>query len=365
MGVAVVTGASGHVGVNLVRALLAEGREVRAVSRRPLPDGFGLEGATWVAGDVRDAAAMRAALAGADTVFHLAARISITGDPDGSVWATNVEGTRAVVEAAVAAGARRLVHCSSIHAFDCEAHVRAHPRKRVGKRRKLQWSEPVMIDETAAAATRASLPLYGRSKAAADAIVREAVAAGRLDAVIVHPTAVIGPYDPEPSRAGSMLAAVARRKPLVLVPGGFDWVDVRDVAEGMLAAERAGRTGEGYLLGGEWATLRRLTRLVAHANGTQPPSMHVALGLAERVAPIAGRVWTGAVAQGFTPEALHAIRTAPHVSHAKAEGQLGYQPRPLAETATALVEWLVETGRVARRGEPIAVRQPGSAPRRG
>ena len=337
MGAVAVTGATGHIGVNLCRALLAEGREVRAISRRLLPDEIG-GGVGWVRADVRDADALRAALAGCDTVFHLAAVISIAGDPDGSVWATNVTGTRNVVDAALANGVGRLVHCSSLSAFDSERHDRE-------------------LDETAPAADRAELPVYDRSKASADTIVRAAVAQG-LDAVIVHPTGVVGPLDLEPSRMGRVLHAIARRRLLGLVAAGFDWVDVRDVCAGMLAAERLGRSGEGYLLGGDWATLQRIARLTAAANGVQPPSLSLPLGLASLIAPLVAMVARGS---GFTPEAMHTLRHAQRVSHAKATDELGYAPRPLTETVNDLVEWLIDSGRLRRHGEPL--RRRGQADR--
>ena len=351
MGLVAVTGATGHVGINLCRALAAEGRELRVVGRRPLPAEAGLDGVEFAEADVRDAAAVRRALDGAELVFHVAARLSIAGDPDGSVWATNVEGTRNVVDAALELGVRRLVHCGSIQAFDTRPHVRANPQEKPTWRKpRTVPPPPAPLDETAPAATAPDLPAYSRSKAAADAIVLDAVARG-LDAVIGAPTGVLGPYDLEPSRLGAVLAGVARRKPMVLVSGGHDWVDVRDVAEGLIAAGRQGRTGETYLLGGQWASLHRLTRLVAHANGVQPPSASVPLGLAAALAPHAKRCWAGAEAAGFTPEALAAIRWAPRVSHAKAEADLGYRPRALEETARDLVDWLVETGRAERRGD--------------
>ena len=335
MGAVAVTGATGHIGVNLCRALLAEGREVRAISRRPLPAELGGD-VEWVGADVRDADALRPALAGCDTVFHLAGVISVSGDPDGSVWATNVGGTRNVVGAALAGGVGRLVHCSSLNAFDSERHDRE-------------------LDETAPAADRAELPVYDRSKAAADAVVRDAVAEG-LDAVIVHPTGVVGPLDLQPSRMGKVLHAVARRRLLGIVSAGLDWVDVRDVCAGMLAAEQYGRTGEGYLLGGDWATLQRIARLTAAANGVQPPSFTLPLGIAAAVAPLVAAVARGG---GFTPEAMHTLRHAQRVSHAKAADELGYAPRPLAETVTDLVEWLIESGRLRRHGE--ALRRRGQA----
>jgi dihydroflavonol-4-reductase len=289
----------------------------------------------WVQADVRDAAALRAALAGCGTVFHLAARISVTGDPDGSVWETNVEGTRNVVESALELGIRRLVHCSSVNAFDFE--------RCSGE-----------LDEQAAPAERPELPIYDRSKAAADSVVRAALDRG-LDAVIAHPTTVIGPLDLEPSRMGRVLLAVARRRLPALVAGALDWVDVRDVCEGLLAAERLGRTGEGYLLGGEHASLRRLARLTAAANGVQPPTLTVPLRLALAVAPMAARLAGARTDRSFTPEALHSVRYAPRVSYGKA-AELGYLPRPLEETAEDLVEWLVASGRLRRQGAPLRSR---------
>lgn len=352
MGVVAVTGATGHIGVNLCRALAAEGRELRIVGRRPLPAEAGLAAGDveHVEADIRDADALRRALAGADTVFHLAARLSIGGDPDGSLWATNVDGTRNVCDAALAAGVGRLVHCSSLHAFDTRRHVRDNPPP------KSSWKQrpkpPRAMDESAGAATDPAYPAYARSKAAAAAIVAEAVARG-LDAVSVAPTAVVGPLDLGPSQLGRFLMGVARRAPGVLVSGGYDFVDVRDVAEGLLAAERAGRRGETYLLGGEWASLRRISRLVAHANGVQPPSVTIPVRLAAAAVPALGAVWRGAEEAGFTPEAMAAVRWAPRVSHAKASGQLGYQPRPLEETARDLTAWLVDSGRVQRRGAAL------------
>lgn len=280
--------------------------------------------------DVRDADAVRSALAGCDTVFHLAGVVSVAGDPDGSLWATNVTGTRNVVDAALAAGVGRLVHCGSLSSFDSERHDRE-------------------VDETAPAADRAELPVYDRSKAAANAIVRDAVERG-LDAVIVHPTGVVGPLDLGPSRMGRVLLAIARRRLLGVVSAGLDWVDVRDVCEGMLAAERRGRTGEGYLLGGDWAALQRIARLTAAANGVQPPSLTLPLAVASAVAPLVATVARGS---GFTPEAMHTLRHAQRVSHAKAADELGYAPRPLAETVTDLVEWLIESGRLRRHSEPL------------
>lgn len=191
---AVVTGASGHLGANLCRALLDGGargsgsvprrrERVRAVDLRRGPGLGGLD-VDFVAADVADPAGLRAALAGADVVYHLAARISIAGDPDGAVWRTNVAGARIAAEAALAAGARRFVHCSSLHAFDVAA-CRGRP-----------------VDESAPRATAAHLPVYDRSKAAGEAEVRRLADRG-LDAVVVHPSGSSARSTPSPPAWGA------------------------------------------------------------------------------------------------------------------------------------------------------------------
>lgn len=357
MGLVVVTGASGFVGTSLCRALLAEGREVRGVDLVAPPAEAGLDGIEHVTADVRDAAAVRRALAGADVVFHLAGRESTSGDPDGSVWATNVDGTRNVIDAALAEGVRRLIHTSSLHAFDLDQHRRANPPRRVGKPLRKRTVPGARLDETAAPATREELPAYDRSKAAGDYAVREGIAKG-LDAVLVHPTTVIGPLDIAPTWLGALLADIARRKPLPLVTGVLDWVDVRDVAEGLLAAERAGRRGERYLLSGTSVPLRRLARFVAHANGVQPPTFVVPRQAAGLGIPLLSGLLRDGHGQSFTPEVLRSLALGTRVSREKAAGQLGYRPRPLEQTAADIVEWLVASGRVKRRGAPLQGR-PG------
>lgn len=357
MGLAVVTGSSGFVGASLCRALLAEGREVRGVDiAEPQPEAA-LDGIEHVTADILDAAAVRSALAGAEVVFHVAGRESVAGDPDGSVWAVNVDGTRNVVDAALAAGVRRLVHTSSLHAFDLDRHRRLNPPRRAGKPLRKRTVPGARIDETAAPATREELPAYDRSKAAGDTAVREGIAKG-LDAVIVHPTTVIGPLDLAPTRLGALLADIARRKPLPLVTGVLDWVDVRDVAEGLLAAERAGRRGERYLVSGTSAPLRRLARFVAHANGVQPPTFVVPRQAASWGIPVLSGLLRDGHGQDFTPEVLRALDLGTRVSREKAQGQLGYRPRPLEQTAADIVEWLVASGRVRRRGAALQGR-PG------
>ena len=315
----VVTGACGHVGGNLVRGLLADGRRVRALifhDERPLA-GLAVE---RVKADVLDPASLRAAFAGADVVYHLAARISIDGDRDGMVERTNLEGTRNVVAACLAAKVRRVVHFSSTHGL-----------------------EPLTGDHAAGKAGRA--PAYERSKTSGEQAVQDAVSRG-LDAVIINPTSIIGPFDFKPSLQGEMILGLCRRELPGLVAGGYEWVDVRDVARGAIAAEAKGRTGERYLLSGEWATLADIARLVEEAIGVPAPRFIAPMWLARLGAPFSE---TYARLAGkrplYTRESLRFVRARkPALPHEEAVRDLAYQPRPLKETIVDTIAWFREAG---------------------
>jgi dihydroflavonol-4-reductase len=316
----VVTGAAGHVGANLVRTLLAAGKPVRAVVR---DDTRGVEGLPLelVRGDVLDPVSLRAAFEGAETVFHLASVITVAGDPTGVVRRTNVEGAGNVAKACRAAGVRRLVHFSSIHAFA------AQPRDG-------------LIDESRDRTGETSgQPVYDRTKAAGEREILAVVERG-LDAVIVNPTAVLGPFDFKPSRMGRVIRMLAAGTMPALVGGGFDWVDARDVAAGALAAAERGRSGERYLLSGRWTTFTELARIVSACSGGRLPRFTSPMGLARLGAPFVGAFskLTGAEPL-YTGEALHALRNHRRITNARARAELGYAPRPLEQTIADTVAW--------------------------
>lgn len=318
-----VTGASGHVGANLVRTLLAQGRRVRVLIHEESQALMGLD-VERIAGDVRDPAALDRAFAGARAVFHLAARISISGDHGGRVQAVNATGTRNVVAACRRAGAARLVHFSSIHAF---SPLPAGP-----------------IDETRALNDVPDALAYERSKVEGERAVLAGVAEG-LDAVIVNPTAILGPHDYRPSPMGTVLLDLYRRRFPALVDGGFNWVDVRDVVAGALAAEQKGRRGERYILSGRWTTFAELAALVSDITRVPTPRMVTPMWLARvgaGVTEIYGRV-TGAPVR-FTGESLKALRHWREVSCDKARRELGYEPRPLHDTVADTFSWFHEAG---------------------
>jgi dihydroflavonol-4-reductase len=330
----VVTGGAGHIGAHLVAVLLEDGHAVRVVDLQPAP-AFVPAGAEWIRADVRDEAAMRHALDRADVVFHLAAAISIVGPRHGLVRSVNVDGTRVVAEAALAAGVHRLVHCSSIHAFDLRA------------------SAGGTIDESSPRAIDPGLPAYDLSKAAGEELILRMVRRG-LNAVCVNPTAVIGPPDHRPSRMGAMLLALWRRRLPAIVDGGFDWVDVRDTVRGLRLAADRGVAGESYLINGHRLSVLALAELAAACSGTPVTARVAPDWLVRQVAPLATVVarhtMTGTA---FMPtiEALHALRCFPTVNGAKARAELGYDPRPAAETLTDLHAYFVRMGQITPRAK--------------
>jgi dihydroflavonol-4-reductase len=324
----VVTGASGHIGANLIRELLAKGRRVRAlqhVNRQAIES---LK-AEIVPGDVCHPASLHEAFKGADVVYHLAARISLKMNDYPVLEPINVAGTRNVVQACLDCGVRRLVHFSSIHACIQES---------IGK----------SMDESCPLVEPRNCPPYDRSKAAGEKEVMSGIDRG-LDAIIISPTAVIGPYDYEPSFLGEALLNLARGKMPALVLGGFDWVDVRDVVAGALKAEEKAPTGAKYLLSGHFASICDLAVMVEEIVGTPAPRMIMPRWLAFVGAPfLEGFAKMTGNRPLYTSASIRALRTGQDVSHEKATRELGYRPRPLKETIVDTFNWFHESGYLDR-----------------
>lgn len=321
-----VTGASGHIGRNLVRRLVESGHRVRVLLHEKIEELGNLD-VERVRGDVRERASLRPLFEGADQAFHLAALISITGEQNGRVRDVNVSGARNAAEAALECGVRKYVHCSSIHAYAPDPHDE-------------------VLDEQRRKVAGPRYPAYDRSKAEGEAEVLRVVERG-LDATIVNPTGVLGPEDHDPSRMGRSLIKIYRRQIPACVEGGFNWVDVRDVVDGMLGAAERGRAGENYILAGEWVSIPRLTRLVEEVTGSPVHKTTIPLWMAYLGLPFSAlhsRI-TGADPL-YTREALIALQSNRQVSSDKAQRELGFRPRPVRETLRDVFHWFAETGRI-------------------
>ncbi|MBX7255770.1 MAG: SDR family oxidoreductase [Candidatus Hydrogenedentes bacterium] len=324
-----VTGASGHIGANLVRALLERGEKVRVLVRKDVRAIEGLD-VERVEGDVLDVPSLDNLIAGADCVYHLAARITLVPDRDGSVQRINVEGPKNVAEACMRHRIPRLVHFSSIHAFS-------------------EFPRDGVVDETRPLTDDSNIFVYDRSKAAGERAIQEAVKRG-LNAVIVNPTAVIGPYDFKPSALGSALLDLYEGRMPALVKGGFDWVDVRDICAGAMAAAEKGGVGEKYLLTGHHLPFPQLARIVEAETGLKMPRLSLPMWMAYMGVPFAAfasRI-TGKPPK-FTRASLHALWNHQQISHAKATRELGYSPRPINETIRDTYAWFEKNGYARRK----------------
>jgi dihydroflavonol-4-reductase len=324
-----VTGASGLVGGNLVRLLLEQGRQVRALvhsDERAMAD---LDVET-VQADVRDLQSLERAMVGIQVVYHLAGSISLRMDSGSQVKAINELGTRNVVAACRNSNVQRLVHFSSIEA------VRQQPLDQ-----PLDENRP-LIDEGRTASSLAHIPPYDVSKAQGEREVRAGIAAG-LDAVIIRPTAMIGPYDFKPSYLGQALIQLAQGKIPALVRGGFNWVDVRDVAMGAMHAEQSALAGACYVLGGHWHTICEVAGLAAGFTHRAAPPIAVPLWLADLFSPVMLRLARVNGSQPiYTHATLTALRANRNVSSARAERELGYTSRPLEQTVRDSLAWFQE-----------------------
>lgn len=326
-----VTGATGHIGNVLVRKLIQKGEKVRALIWRgedttPIA---GLD-VDRVVGDVLDLESLRAALQGVEKVFHLAGIISIMPGDDSFVRRVNVEGTRNILAAARWAGVRRLVYTSSIHAIRRVPHG-------------------VLIDESLPFDLDNPYGTYDRSKAEASLEVQKAVAEG-LDAVIVCPTGVIGPYDYRRSEMGSVILDAAQGKTSPYVDGAYDFVDVRDVADGMILAEERGQKGESYILSGQRISVRYLLETVREVTGKAFTRIKIPLslaGFAARFTPIYYRL--SKARPRFTPYSLEVLQSNSTISHTKATRELGYHPRTLYESIADTARWFLENGRLFKK----------------
>ena len=316
-----ITGACGHLGANLVRELLHQRKHVRALyrSQESLVALNGLE-VEKTKIDVTDPDTLKDAFNGCDVVMHLAAIISIDGDKDGRVMRTNVMGTRNVAKACLTQGVRKLVHVSSIHAFKIN--------KNDGR-----------IDETHALAD-ATCFKYDQSKALGEREILSAVDQG-LDATILNPTGILGAHDYGPSHAGHMLRDLFRGRMPILVDGGFDWVDARDVSQAIINASHAGKTGERYLISGHWISFDELSRLCNEMSGKKINRAIIPIALARAGLPFA-RIADYVLNHQplFTNESLHIIEHASkEISHAKAARDLTFKPRPVEETLRGTFRW--------------------------
>ena len=325
-GTALVTGATGFVGSAVARRLLAEGYALRLLSR-PSSDRRNLAGleATVVEGDLTDPASLARAVAGCDAVFHVAADYRLWAPNPDELYRSNVDGSRALVAAAHAAGVARIVYTSSVAVLGIPKDGRPGDER-----------TPVTVADM--------IGHYKRSKFLAEEAVRELADKG-APVVIVNPSTPIGPRDVKPTPTGRVVRDAASGRMPAFVDTGLNVAHVDDVAEGHWLAFERGQLGERYVLGGEDMTLRQILETIADITGRRAPTIrlpHAAVMpvayAAEALARVTGR------APVATVEEIRMSKKRMFFSCAKAKRELGYAPRPARAALEDAVTWFRDNG---------------------
>jgi dihydroflavonol-4-reductase len=325
-GIALVTGGTGFVGSAVVRSLIERGHKARALVRPNSTlanlDGLDVE---LRAGSLTDPASFRAALAGCRSLFHVAADYRLWVRNPAEMYAANVDGTRALMEAALAAGVERIVYTSSVATLGIV---------------------PGGVADEATPSTLADMPgHYKRSKFLAEEEVKRLVREAELPAVIVNPSTPIGPRDIKPTPTGRIIVDAANGKIPAFVDTGLNFAHVDDVADGHILALDHGKIGERYILGGDDMTLETFLAEIAGMVGRKPPKIKLPYG---GLLPLA--YGTEAFARLFggepllTVDGLKMSRKKMFFSPAKAKRELGYKPRPATDAIADAIAWFRQAG---------------------
>ena len=316
-----MTGVSGFVGSAVGRAFAAAGYRVRGLVRAASdPANLRDFPGELVTGDMRDEAAVAAALAGADALAHVAADYRLWARDPEEIVRNNREGTRTVMAAALATKVRRIVYTSSV------ATIAPDPAGPAGEERAL--------DEAHA------IGAYKRSKVVAERLVEALVRERSLPAVIVNPSTPIGPRDVRPTPTGRILVDAARGRIPAFVDTGLNLVHVDDVARGHVLALERGTIGRRYILGGEDVPLRTLLGEVARRVGRRAPTLRLPRAplmplalMSEAWARVSGRE------PMLTRDALRMAKVPMYFSSARATAELGYAARPYSEAIDDALAW--------------------------
>ena len=333
-----VTGGSGHVGAHLVRRLLQDGEDVRCLvepggDRRPF-EGLAVE---LVEGDIRDYDAMVRATAGCSRVFHVAAKISILSSSANEykdIFSINVTGTRNVMRASLENGVQRAVLTGSFSAVGYDPDDPSKPS----------------TDEMPHWPFDSAVLPYARSKALAEHEMLKVVADG-LDAVIATSCSCVGAWDYIPSRMGRAMCDFTRGKLRAYIPGGFEFVAGRDIADGHVLAMARGRKGHKYVFATGFHTLLDLIEMWREVVGPRSKPMRLPAGLMSAVSSI----YSGALSRFFpnvpqrlTPGSIRILTMQRHADTTRARTELGWQPTTLASAVREAFEFFAEHGMVER-----------------
>jgi len=324
---AFVTGATGFVGAAVARALQARGEALRVLAR-PNGDRRNLArlDAEIVEGDLRNVPNFAAALGGCDALYHVAADYRLWARRPQDLYDVNVEGSAALIRAAVAAGVPRIVYTSSVAVLGINA-------------------DGTPGDEDTPVALADMVGHYKRSKFLAEQAVRELVANEGAPVVIVNPSTPVGPGDVRPTPTGRIIVEAARGRMPAYVETGLNVVHVDDVAQGHLLAFDKGCIGERYILGGEDLSLGAILERVAAHTGKPAPRLKLPHGIVYPAAVVSEFLAYLTGKEPFaTRDGVRMARKHMYFSSAKAQRELGYSARPAADAVRDAVAWFRDHG---------------------
>lgn len=320
-----VTGASGFIGGAVLRALNARGAHIRVLARADSPRQNILPSCEIVEGDVTDPESVRAAMKGVRWLFHLAAAYRLWTPDPAIVFRVNVDGAEIVMREALRAGVEKIVHTSSVATLSaptgapCTEEDRLPAEKAIGA--------------------------YKQSKILSERLVERMIEEEGLPAVIVCPSAPLGPGDVKPTPTGRIVCEAMRGAMPAYVDTGLNIAHVDDVAAGHLAALERGAIGERYILGGENLTLRDLLVAISSVTGRPGPRLKLP---AAPLMPLAYANELGARLMGYEPflhrDSLKMSRSRMFFDDRKARRELGYETRPVREAIRDTVDWFREAG---------------------
>ncbi len=316
-----VTGANGHIGNNLCRALINKGFIVKVLINK---NDYSLKNLNLIKikGSVTDKKSLSLLIDGADSVFHLAAIISVGANSRKNIFKVNIEGTKNVIELCRQYSVKKLIHFSSVHALQHNKEL------------------SVINENTILAGKDASI--YDQSKAEAEKLVLNAANHG-LNTLILNPTSVISPGDFGPSLVGQMLIKQVRNKLPFIINGGYNWVDVRDICEAAISAINKGRSGERYLLPGEWKSLKEVTTIIAEKAKCKVPGVIPTIFAKIGLPFIKLYSYLSRSEPLYTNEMISIVsQPIVELANNKAKNELGFKNRPVKSSFIDAYNWLMQ-----------------------
>jgi dihydroflavonol-4-reductase len=328
---AAVTGATGFIGANVARALLAEGHSVRVLarpgSRQDNIAGLPVE---VVYGDLLRQESLGPLLEGADVLFHVAAAYTFWSPRPAEIYAANVDGTASLLKLALKSGIKKVVFTSS----ESTVHIAGRGQKG---------------DESGTASTAEVAGAYKKSKVMAERIALGMCNRG-LPLVVVNPTTPVGEFDVKPTPTGQVIVNFLKGGMPAYVDTGLNIVDVADVARGHLLAAEKGRIGERYILGNRNMTLKELLDMLARITGRQAPSVRIPVNLALAAAAVDEFVF-GGILRREPHIPLAAVRTSRKMRYfdcSKAVTELGMPQSPVEDALERAVSWFRDNGYIPK-----------------